>query len=108
VARAGAPLGLSRRLYRQIALGYTEEQVFEADARAYRVVCRLGVPRYRSISWLATHYNFNGSEDPRGTRRRPSTSRSDDRQDVENHWHSQPPAPERYNRLRSLVVATNS
>jgi hypothetical protein len=107
VVRGDAPLGLARRLYRQIALGYNEEQVFEADARACRAVCRLGVPRYRTISWLATHYDFNGSDDPRGTRRRPSTGPSDDRQDVANHWPSQPPAPERYNRLRSLVVATN-
>jgi predicted Zn-dependent protease len=100
--------GPAPRLYRQIALGYTEEQVYEADAWAYRALRRLGQPWYKAFSWLSPLYDFNGEKDPRGTRRIPTTSPLADRQEVENHWSTHPPAAERFNRLRSLVATTNS
>jgi hypothetical protein len=96
------PSGLVRRIYRQIALGYAEEQVFEADAWSFRTLRQLGHPTYRVLSLLSPRYDFNGAPDPRGTRRKPETDPAADRQDIENHWQSNPPAAERFERLQAL------
>ncbi|MFO0888758.1 MAG: GYF domain-containing protein [Isosphaeraceae bacterium] len=89
----------SHRLYRQIAVGYTDEQVFEADAWAFRRLSRLGHPAYRMLLLLSPDSHSYGEADPRGTRRAPTTPPGADRQEVENHWRANPPAAERFRRL---------
>jgi Zn-dependent protease with chaperone function len=101
-ARSEPALDLAQRLYRQIALGYTDAQVFAADEQAFRTLRRLGRPAYKLLSWLSPASDLNGEADPRGTRRKPASSALDRCQDVENHWHSYPPASVRFERLRSL------
>jgi hypothetical protein len=102
-ATAPAP-GIERQLYRQIALGYTDDQVFAADAQAFLTLLELGHPAHRLRSWLSPAYDFNGEADLRGSRRKPKPGAPDGRQEIENHWHAQPPAPARYERLRSLEL----
>ena len=96
------PSSLERRIYQQIPLGYAEEQVFEADAWSFRTLRQLGHPTYRVLSLLSPRYDFNGALDPRGARRKPGTGPATDRQAIENHWPSNPPAAERFERLRAL------
>jgi hypothetical protein len=98
-------LDLAHRLYRQLALGYADYQVFEADHQAFRALQKPGRPTYKLLSVLSASYDFNGAVDPRGSRRKPASQPFDDRQQVENHWHSFPPASERLARLRVLETS---
>jgi predicted Zn-dependent protease len=106
-ARAGTPIDLARRLYHQIAAGYADDQVFDADARADLALRRLGHPAYRAESFLRRYINYAADDEPGPARRRPSTSLLDDRQEIENHWRSQPPARMRYERLRTLDASSD-
>src|SRR5262249_51742666 len=72
--RAGAPVDLARRLYHQIAAGYTDDQVFDADARAYLALRRLGHPTYKVVSFLRRYINYAADYEPGPARRPPSTS----------------------------------
>lgn len=107
VARPEAQIDLARRLYHQIAVGYADDQVFDADARAYLVLRRLGHPAYKVVSFLRRYINYASDYEPGPARRRPSTSVLDDRQEIENHWRSQPPARMRYERLCTLDVSSD-
>jgi hypothetical protein len=93
------PLSPGRRLYRQIAVGYNPDDVFTADAWSYRTLRQIGVPGYRIIAWLSPSATLEGAEDPRGSRRSPRTGIDADVQEIENYWHSLPPAADRYERL---------
>jgi hypothetical protein len=99
----GAMRDRPRRLYRQLAVGYTDEQVYEADAWAFRRLSQLGHPAYKMLLLLSPDSHSYGETDPRGTRRRPTTSPEAGRQEIENHWRAQPPAAERFRRLNELA-----
>jgi hypothetical protein len=100
--RQTAILSPVRRLYRQIAVGYSPDDVFAADAWSYRTLRQLGVPSYQMIAWLSPSASLEGAEDPRGSRRSPTIGVESDLQEVENYWRSLPPAADRYDRLLTL------
>jgi predicted Zn-dependent protease len=83
-----------------IATGYSAEQEFEADNRAYEALRRAGCSHRESIGFLRRYAGYAEAHHLAG-RRPPRTALGDARQDVENHYPAHPPARQRLKRLEA-------
>ncbi len=95
---------LAQMAYMAIALGYSKEDEFAADAWALRALVRLGRSREESLSVMKRM-----TEEP--TKRQPEQQRPHARsvadktlQQIEDHFRSHPPTPDRVKRLESLEI----
>lgn len=103
VRQAGGPIGLAPAIVRMIGAGYTAEQEFEADERAYQALRRSGRSHRQSIGFLR-RYAAYAEAHPIG---RPAPG-GEARQDVENHYAAHPPAGERLRRLEERDAPANA
>jgi hypothetical protein len=103
-ASAGDPdgPGLVPRFYRQIAVGYTDDQEFAADAWAFRQLLRLGYSRRKASAFPLRYRTFVERNGLSGGHHPPKSAPEADVQDVENHWRTLPSAAERLDRLQAL------
>jgi predicted Zn-dependent protease len=99
----GSP-GLVPALAQLIAMGYSAEQEFEADDRAYEGLRRAGRSHRESVGFLRRYAGYAEAHHVAG-RHPPQTSIGDARQDVENHYPAHPAARERLKRLEARSAA---
>ena len=94
--------GLVRRFYRQIAVGYTDDQEFAADAWSLRQLRRLGYSRRRCLSFPLRYRTFVERNALSGGHHAPKSQPESDVQDLDNHWRTLPSAAARLDRLEAL------
>jgi putative metalloprotease len=104
VAPSAASGGLVLAISHLIAEGYSAEQEFEADDRAYQAMRHAGRSHRQSIGFLRRYSGYAEAHHLVG-RRPPRTEPGDARQDVENHYPAHPPAGLRLKRLEAQSAA---
>lgn len=108
VAEAGgkAAFGLAQLAYMAIALGYSEENEFQADAWGLRSMVRIGHSREEALAFprrLLKHLEKEGREpEPY----QPQHVVEATAQEVANHFRTHPPMQQRLKRLESLKIET--
>jgi hypothetical protein len=96
------PMNLVAAFYRQVAVGYTDDQEFEADAWAFQQVIRLGHSRREALMFPRKLLSFVELHSLEG-RRPPDSGPEADVQDIEHHWRTAPPALDRLERLQNMA-----
>lgn len=95
--------GLAQLAYIAIALGYSEDQEFEADEHGCHAMQRIGQngqPAVRCLQRLAKHFD----EEPSHTEADESrTAAQRTVEEIEEHFRSHPPTQERVERLEALL-----
>jgi predicted Zn-dependent protease len=104
--QSAAGMGLLPGLHFLIALGYSAEQEFAADAWAYQALRRLGRTHRQSVGFLRRYAGYAESHDLPG-HSPPRTRPSDSRQDLDNHYPAHPPTSERLKRLEAQSIPKN-
>jgi beta-barrel assembly-enhancing protease len=98
---AGLAAGRIAGLYYLLALGYSDQQEFEADAWAFDALLRAGRSRREALGFLRRYAGYAAEHELVLGRRPPKSAFGDARQDVENHYAAHPPALERIARLEA-------
>jgi hypothetical protein len=98
---AGVTAGRIAGLHYLLALGYSDEQEFEADAWAFDALERAGRSRRDALAFLRRYAAYAAEHDLMLGHRPPKSAFGDARQDVENHYAAHPPAQERIARLEA-------
>ena len=101
VRQAGATAGRIAWLNFVLALGYTDDQEFEADAWAYQALRRLGRSRREAIGFLRRYSAYADEHFLTFGHATPKSRPGDPRQDIENHLPAHPPARLRLARLQA-------
>ena len=91
---------LVKRLYYQIALGYSERQDFEADGWAVQELKKLGKTPYQSTSFLYRLAGYAERNEWAWGGERPETGPNNPVQDLANHWPAHPAVADRLDRFR--------
>ncbi len=101
----GAEIGLAPWLYHLIALGYSDEQEFAADAWAYQTIRRAGRSRREALGFLRRYGIYAEEHDLSLGHRPPKPQPGEARQDLDNHYPAHPPVKERLARLAAETSA---
>lgn len=91
---------LVNAISRLISAGYSTEQEFEADDRAYRAMRHAGRSHRQSVGFLRRYSGYAEAHHLAGNHP-PRTQAGDARQDFENHYPAHPPARLRLRRLEA-------
>ncbi len=94
-----AEIGVAPWLYHLIALGYSDEQEFAADAWAYHTLQRAGRSRREALGFLRRYGIYAEEHDLSLGHRPPKSQPGEARQDLHNHYPAHPPVKERLARL---------
>jgi predicted Zn-dependent protease len=100
----GARIGLLPWLHHLIALGYSDDQEYAADAWAYQALLRAGGTHRQAVGFLRRYAAYAREEKLDNGRHPPKSRQEDARQDLENHYPAHPPARERLKRLEAQSV----
>jgi predicted Zn-dependent protease len=94
---------LTQRAYLAVALGYTEENEFEADAWALRALRQIGRSRDESLAMLRhlAKSALGRALDPKRSPPRTDAERAS--RQIEDHFRSHPPTAERLRRLEGAA-----
>lgn len=87
--------------YKAIALGYSEDNEFEADAWSFRKLLTLGRSREEALAFpkkMVAHFKDEEKEKPE----KPQTAPAKGVQEVQNHFRSHPHSQERVERLEAI------
>jgi predicted Zn-dependent protease len=98
---AGAPLELMPLLHFLIALGYSDDQEFAADAWAYQALRRAGRSHRETVGFLRRYVDYAATHGLSAGHRPPRSRPGESPQDLDNHYPAHPPARERLRRLEA-------
>jgi Zn-dependent protease with chaperone function len=104
-AAGGAAAGtLVQMAYMVIALGYSEDEEFEADAWALRAMLKTGRGRSESLGGLRHLQGYLREKEREPKRAAPQNAAEQALQQIEDHFRSHPPTEERVKRLETLEM----
>jgi Zn-dependent protease with chaperone function len=104
-AAGGAAAGtLVQMAYMVIALGYSEDEEFEADAWALRAMLKTGRGRSESLGGLRHLQGYLREKEREPKRAAPQNAAEQTLQQIEDHFRSHPPTEERVKRLEALEM----
>ncbi len=100
----GLGAGIAQMAYQSIALGYSEEQEFDADAWSYKSLRKLGRSHAEAITFLSRLLEYNQERDPIGNdaSTEPVTVSSASIEALQQHFRSHPSTKQRIARLEEL------
>ena len=94
-----AEVGVVAWLHHLIAMGYSDDQEYAADAWAYRALERAGRSHREALGFLRRYGSYAEEHALNHGRRPPRSQPGDARQDIDNHYPAHPPVRERLSRL---------
>ena len=100
--------GVAQLAYQMIALGYSEDLEFDADAWSFRSQLRAGHTRQEALSFARHYLDHVTSQGIETEPHRPESVSDAVAQEVENHFRSHPAARERLRRLEVLSAEAKS
>ena len=93
---------LAQLAYMTIALGYSKEDEFDADATAFRWLLKIGCSREEALSFPRHFVRYAEEKGIEATRPKPETIVGKLDVEINNHFRSHPPAKERLARLEAI------
>ncbi|MFN0053523.1 MAG: M48 family metalloprotease [Planctomycetales bacterium] len=100
--------GLVQLAYHAIALGYSEDKEFAADIWAYDKLRGLGVTHEQVLAFPRRMLDEMNREGLDTEPQKPDTTLGSTVQEIENHFRSHPPMPERIARLEAMWNKSSS
>ena len=93
---------LAQMAYMTIAIGYSKEQEFEADAWGFRAVLHAGRGRDEALSGMQHLLTWVNRQHAEPNQREASNPAVKTVQQIENHFRSHPPTIQRLRRLEAI------
>ncbi len=109
-AKLGGEAGrtMAQIAYSVIALGYTKDEEFEADAWAMRAMLAIGRTREEAMEGLRHLETYFDKEHPEARPVAPSNNTEKAVRQIQNHFSSHPPTAERIKRLEELEIQSST
>lgn len=90
------------RFYRLLATGLPEEEEYQADARAYHQLIRLGYSPHQSLGFMRRYLGYVEQRRSLGEPDPAEENRDDPDSQLRDHWRTLPPAVDRLEKLRAI------
>jgi predicted Zn-dependent protease len=97
-----AVVGVAQAAYQMIAVGYSKDSEFEADAWSFRTQIRLGRSREQATSFARHYLDYLTGRGIETESPQPKTVPEAVAHEVENHFRTHPAPKERLRRLEKL------